>query len=206
MTRSRMHPDPVWKVVVACRPAAHRVLAALAIAIATLIGTTITGLTASLADAIALHDAARGGDKDAAKPAIEMLTALNRAYPENVEILAYLGGSYAQVADYENNLFARISNGKKSLKLLDQALVQAPENFTVRMVRAWVHSAMPKFLGYKEKAIDDMLALHRIFSNLDTPSKKMAETMVPFYEHLLANAPERGDWRHWLDHARSIEG
>ena len=208
MKHSKMPDDSLRDVATASRIAyaACRALAALAIAIAALIGIATPGLTATLAEAIALHDAARDGDEEAVKPAIEMLTVLNRADPENVEVIVYLGSSYALVARYETGWFARWHNGRKGLKLLDQALERAPENFTVRMVRAWVYGAMPTFLGYADDAIEEMLALHRIFGGLDNPSKKMAEAMVPFYEYLIANAPERGDWDTWLERARKRAG
>ena len=204
MKRSKMPDESLRDVATVSRIAYARcrALAALAIAIVTLIGMATPGLAATLAEAIALHDAARDGDKEAVDPAIEMLTMLNRAEPDNVEVIAYLGSSYALTARYETGWFARWRNGRKGLKLLDQALERAPENFTVRMVRAWVYDAMPTFLGYADDAIEEMLALHRIFSSLDTPSKKMAEEMVPFYEHLIANAPEKGNWEHWLESAR----
>ena len=207
MKHSKMPDDSLRDVKTASRIAyaTCRALTALAIAAVMLIGIATPGLTATLAEAIALHDTARDGDEEAVEPAIEMLTVLNRAVPENVEVIAYLGSSYALVARYETGWFARWHNGRKGLKLLDQALERAPKSFTVRMVRAWVYDAMPTFLGYADDAIEEMLALHRIFSSLDTPSKKMAEAMVPFYKHLIANAPERGDWEHWLERARSIE-
>ena len=186
--------------------AACRAFVALTIATMTFIGIATPGLTATLAEAIALHDAARDGDKEAVESAIDMLTVLNRADPENVEVIAYLGSSYALVARDETGWFARWHNGRKGLKLLDQALERAPKNFTVRMVRAWVYDAMPTFLGYTDDAIEEMLVLHRIFSSLDTPTKQMSEAMVPFYEHLIANAPERGDWEHWLERAREDAG
>ena len=203
-----MPRDPTRDVATAARTASTtcHTLAALAIAIVTLIGIATPGLTATLSGAIALHDAARDGDEEAVEPAIKMLTVLNRADPENAEVIAYLGSSYALVARYETGWFARWHKGRKGLKLLDQALERAPKNFTVRMVRAWVYGDMPTFLGYADDAVEEMLALHRIFSSLDTPSKNMAEAMVPFYEHLIANAPERGDWEHWLEHAREDAG
>ena len=208
MKHSKMPRDPVRDVATASRTASAtcRALAALAIATVTLIGIVTPGVTASLSEAIALHDAARDGDEEAVEPAIEMLTALNRADPENAEVLAYLGSSYALVARYGKGVFARMSNGRKGLKLLDQALERAPDNFTVRMVRAWVYGAMPTFLGYADDAIEEMLALHSIFSSLDTPSRQMSEAMVPIYERLLSDAAERGDWKYWLERARSIEG
>ena len=206
--RSKMPDDSLRDVATASRIAyaTCRTLVALAVATVTLIGIATPGLAATLAEAIELHDAARDGDEEAVDPAIKMLTVLNRADPENVEVIAYLGSSYALVARYETGWFARWHNGRKGLKLLDQALERAPKNFTVRMVRAWVYRAMPTFLGYVDDAIEEMLALHRIFSSLDTPSKKMAEAMVPFYEHLIANAPERGDWEHWLERTRQGVG
>ena len=204
MKHSKMHRDPTRDVVMASRTASTtcRALAALAIATVTLIGIATPGLTASLSEAVALHDAARDGDEDAVQPALEMLTALNRADPENAEVIAYLGSSYAFVARYETGLFARWHNGRKGLKLLEQALERAPKNFTVRMLRASVYNAMPPFLGYADDAIEEMIALHRIFSNLDNPSKKMAEAMVPIYERLIADAIKRGDWASWLKRAR----
>ena len=199
-----MPRDPVRDVTTASRTASAtcRALAALAIATVTLIGIATPGLTANLYEAVALHDAARDGDEEAVEPAIEMLTVLNRADPENAEVLAYLGSSYALVARYETGWFARWQNGRKGLKILDQALERAPKNFTVRKVRAWVYGEMPTFLGYADDAIEEMLALHRIFSNLDTPSKQMSEAMVPIYERLITDAPEQGDWPRWLERAR----
>ena len=207
MKHSKMHDDSIRDVATASRIAyaTCRALAALAIATVTLISIATPGLTATLAEAIALHDAARDGDEEAVEPAIEMLTVLNRADPENVEVIAYLGSSYALVARYETGWFARWHNGRKGLKLLDQALEHGPKNFTVRMVRASVYNAMPPFLGYADDAIEEMFALHRIFSNLDNPSKKMAQAMVPIYERLIADAPERGNWEHWLKRARNIK-
>ena len=204
MKHSKMHRDSTRDVVIASRTASTtcRALAALAIATVTLIGIATPGLTASLSEAVALHDAARDGDEDAVQPALEMLTALNRADPENAEVIAYLGSSYALVARYETGWFARWHNGRKGLKLLDQALERAPKNFTVRMLRASVYNAMPPFLGYADDAIEEMLALHRIFSNLDTPSNQMSEEMVPIYKRLITDAPERGDWLSWLERAR----
>ena len=204
MKRSMIPRDPTRDVATASRIAyaTCRALAALAIAIVTLIGIATPGLTASLYEAIALHDAARDGDEDAVQPALGMLIALNMADPDNVEVLAYLGSSYALVARYDSGMVARWHNGRKGLRLLDQALERAPKNFTVRMLRASVYNAMPPFLGYADDAIEEMIALHRIFRSLDTTSKKMAQAMVPFYEHLIVNAPERGDWGHWLERAR----
>ena len=204
MKRSKMPDDSIRDVTTASRIAyaTCRALAAVAIAAVTLIGIATPGLTATLAEAIALHNAAQDGDEDAVQPVLEMLTTLNRADPENVEVIAYLGSSYALVAGYETGWFARWHNGRKGLKLLNQALERAPKNFTVRMVRARVYDAMPTFLGYADDAIEEMLALHRIFSSLDTPTKQMSEAMVPFYEHLIASAPERGDWEHWLERTR----
>ena len=208
MKHSKMSDDSLRDVAMASRIAyaTCRSLAALAIATVTLIGMATPGLTATLSEAIALHDAARDGDEEAVEPAIEMLTVLNSAEPENVEVIAYLGSSYALVARYETGWLARWSNGRKGLKLLDQALERAPKNFTVRMVRAWVYREMPTFLGYADDAIEEMLAMHRIFSSLDTPSTQMSEVMVPIYERLITDAPELGDWTRWLERTRQDAG
>ena len=65
---------------------------------------------------------------------------------------------------------------------------------------------MPTFLGYADDAIEEMLALHRIFRSLDTPSTQMSKEMVWIYERLLSDAPERGDWSPWLKRAREGAG
>ena len=204
MEHSMMPFDPARGMATSSRTASTtcRTLAVLAIATVTLTGIATPGLSASFSEAVALHDAARDGDKDAVQPALEMLTALNRANPENDEVLAYLGSSYALVARDETGWLARWHNGRKGLKLLDLAVERAPTNFNVRMARAWVYREMPTFLGYADDAIEEMLALHRIFRSLDTPSKQMSEAMVPIYERLIADAPKRGDWVYWLERAR----
>lgn len=181
---------------------ASRAFTVLAVATAFLLGAPAPGWAVNFTEAVALHDAARDGDKDAVKPTIEMLTALRKAEPENGEVLAYLGSAYALAARDSKGVVARMRNSNKGLRLLDQALERAPQNFTVRMIRAWVNKSMPAMFDREDDAIKDMLALHGIFEETNAPSKRMSKAMVPIYEHLITKAPERDDWAAWLERAR----
>ncbi len=145
-------------------------------------------------DAIALHDAARAGDEDSLEAAVESFKRLGSKQPNNAEVIAYLGSAYAISAREGFNVISKMRNTNRALRQLDRALELAPDNFTVRMIRANVHRNLPGMFGRDDDAIADMLALHDIFTQAIDPPPRMAESMLPIYDGLIEEAPDRQDW------------
>lgn len=148
----------------------------------------------AFAEAVALHDAARDGDERSLEAAVETFERLNAQQPSNAEVIAYLGSVYAISAREGFNVISKMRNTNRALRELDRAVELAPDNFTVRMVRANVHSNLPKMFGRGDDAITDMIALHDIFMSISDPSAEMAGSMVPIYDALMERAPDQGDW------------
>lgn len=156
----------------------------------------------TLTDAIALHDAGRAGDFDATKQAVAALKSLAKTDPANPHVSAYLGSSYAIMARDARSVTDKIRFSNRGLRYLDQAVVMAPDDFVVRLVRASVTASLPPMFGRTESAVEDMMVLDRIFTQAQAPS--MAVPMGDIYDHLARLAPEQGDWTSRAAIARSL--
>ena len=147
---------------------------------------------ADLQQAIELHDAAWKGEGSTLEPALELLQELHSEQPDNPHVLAYLGSVYAISARDSWNILTKSRHGNKGLEFLDQAMAIASNDKVVRLLRARVHLAMPAFLGRRDEALDDLIALDRIFRA--NPTAEFAEEMIEFYRILADEAPDKGDW------------
>lgn len=148
----------------------------------------------ALAAAVELHDAARGGDEEARERAFEMLEALAEAEPRNARVLAYLGSIYGITARDSGNVVVKTRYTVRALRRLDEALELGPEDFVVRIVRASVQISLPRMFARKGDALEDMVVLDRLFRAEPEPTPAQASAMLPIYDTLAAEAPERGDW------------
>ena len=169
------------------------VLYVLVIAGAVLIPTT-PAIASDFDEAVALHDAVRDGDSKRLDDAVTLLQTLHAEQPQNAEILAYLGSVYAILAREGRSVVSKMRDTNRALRELDRAAEIAPNNFTVRMVRANVQMNLPQMFGREDDAIDDMIMLHSIFAQSPTRTHRMAEAMVPIYDSLIERAPDRADW------------
>lgn len=149
-------------------------------------------LPAALAQAIALHDAAVAGDAEAASAAREALADLVSAEPDNAVALAYLGSTHAVIARDAFNVVSKMSNTNKGLRHLDKALELAPQDVTVRMVRANVNWNLPEMFGRRAHAVEDMIVLDQLFRA--APRPPLARAMQPIYPRLNEAAAGQGDW------------
>jgi len=161
---------------------------------ALVIGSVYSVSAQRLQKAIALHNSAAAGDKAALADAVSMLETLVGANPQDAETVAYLGSAYAITAREKRNVVGKMRNVNNALRYLDQALEMAPNNFTVRMVRASVQRNLPPMFNRGDDAIEDMIALDRLFLAMNNAPQSMAKAMIPIYGHLLENAASRGDW------------
>ena len=155
-------------------------------------------------EGIALHDAARDGDGDAAGEAVETLERYLKRFPKDGEARAYLGSAYALRARGASSVVNKMRYTNRGLRHLDRALDAAPRNFTVRIVRARVNASLPAMFNRDEAATEDMLALDEIFRA--RPSPRMAGWMAGIYEALQERAPDAGPWGERLERARALSG
>ena len=153
---------------------------------------------------IALHDAAREGDGDAAAEAVEALERYLKRFPRDGEARAYLGSAYAQRGRDASSVVNKMRYTNRGLRHLDRALDAAPRDFTVRFIRATVNASLPEMFGRGEAATEDMLALDEIFRA--RPSPRMAGWMTGIYEALQERAPDAGPWGERLERARTLSG
>ena len=155
-------------------------------------------------EGVALHDAARDGDGDAAGEAVETLERYLKRFPKDGEARAYLGSAYALRGRDASSVVNKMRYTNRGLRHLDRALEAAPRNFTVRIIRARVNAGLPEMFGRDEAATGDMLALDEIFRA--GPSPRMAGWMVGIYEALQERAPDAGPWGERLERARALSG
>ena len=150
------------------------------------------------------HGRAVEGEEDAAGKAVEHLERYLDRSPKDDEAQAYLGSAYAMMARDASNVINKMRYANRGLRHLDRALDGAPRTFTVRLIRANVHSSLPKMFARGGAALEDMLALDAIYR--DAPSPGMAREMVEIYEELQLRAPDAGPWVARLGEARELAG
>ena len=155
-------------------------------------------------EGIALHDAARDGDGDAAAEAVEALERYLERFPRDGEAQAYLGSAYALKGRDASSVVNKMRYTNRGLRHLDRALAAEPRSFTVRIVRAGVNASLPEMFARGEAATEDMLALDEIFRA--SPSPAAAGWMIGIYEDLQGRAPDAGPWSERLARARELAG
>ncbi len=155
----------------------------------------------ALSDAIALHNAARDGT-GAAADAVDALTALTGAEPQNAVALAYLGSSYAISARDAGSVTDKIRFTNRGLRQLDEAVALSPDDIVVRLVRANVQKNLPAMFARSERLVEDMLALDKIYSA--APSPALAAPMIDIYAALAETQPDQADWAAKLAAAQAL--
>jgi hypothetical protein len=155
----------------------------------------------ALSDAIALHNAARDGT-GAATDAVDALTVLTAAEPQNAVALAYLGSSYAISARDAGSVTDKIRFTNRGLRQLDEAVALSPDDIIVRLVRANVQKNLPTMFARAERLVEDMLALDKIYSA--APSPALAKPMIDIYAALAETQPDQGDWAAKLAAAQAL--
>ena len=151
---------------------------------------------------IALHDAARDGDRSAAENAVEQLERYLDRFSNDGEARAWLGSVYAMMGRDASSIVNKIRYTNRGLCHLDRALDAAPRMFTVRLIRARVNSSLPKMFGRDDEALEDMLALDVIFR--EGPSPRLVRSMIGIYEALRDRASAAGPWVERLERARRL--
>jgi hypothetical protein len=94
------------------------------------------------------------------------------------------------------------SDAKGVRTLTAKCLIPAQADFAVIQISSGVQARLPGLFGRREQAVQDMLALHQIFSA--DPRREFAPAMQATYANLARLAPGQGDWAAWATHAESL--
>ncbi|TXC93128.1 hypothetical protein FS935_02745 [Metabacillus litoralis] len=107
-------------------------------------------------EAVALHQKAIDGDKEAAKKAHAILKKLKTDVINNPTIEAYFGSASALVAKDHIDLIEKMNLAKRGLKELDKAVKAEPKNYEFRLLRGNVAFRLPEMYFKRTKtAIED---------------------------------------------------
>ncbi|MDD9799212.1 MAG: hypothetical protein OXU29_01915 [Gammaproteobacteria bacterium] len=180
-------------------------LAALVVSQAAVFNAHAEAPAALRQEAVELHNRARDGDENAAPQAVERLERHCKQFPEDGAAWAYLGSAYTMMGRDAPAVADKVRYTNRGIRHLDRALEIAPQDFTVRLVRANVNAALPQMFGRGDQATEDMLALDRMFRGAEA-SPARAGMMLGIYEALQARAPGRGPWAERLQEARAMAG
>ena len=154
--------------------------------------TAVFAANTNFAAAVELHNAGRDGDGAATEQAVAAFTALMAEDPSNAEAIAYLGSSYALTARDASAVVDKIRFTNRGLRFLDQAVVAAPNDFAVRIIRGSVTANLPAMFGRADSTIEDFRTLDQMFSAVQAPT--MAPAMIGVYTQLAELAPDQADW------------
>ena len=153
----------------------------------------ITAQEITIHKAIQYHDIARAGDKESIEQAVASFTKLLQQSPKDPLVLAYLGSSYALLARESSAVADKVRFTNRGLRYLDQSVVIAPEDVTVRLIRGTVSSNLPALFSREASAIEDFLYLDSIYSS--QPNVSLAHSMIDIYTKLVDLVPEQKE--HW---------
>ncbi len=112
---------------------------------------------------IAYHNLSTIGVKSAAKDAVKYLKRAKKLYPYDALVLAMLGSSTTLLGKYSDKKVTegrRLSN--KGGGMLDRAVMMAPDDVLVRMVRANNSRGLPTFFGRRHYFKNDMLHVEKL--------------------------------------------
>lgn len=157
-------------------------------------------------EAVALHDAGRNGDTRALAQAVEAFGNFVDDDQNDALAHAYLGSSYALTARDRYWYFPPIKLYFVYIGLhhLDTAVDLEPNNFVTLLIRANVQVGIPAMFLRRDNAVEDMLALDAMFSQIQ--SQELASDMVDIYNHLSETVPEADDWAAKAQSARQLAG
>ena len=145
-----------------------------------------------LGQAIRDHDRAREGEKGLAKKITERLEAVSPEEGGDHPVLrAYLGSAYTLRARDAWSPLNATRYANRGIRILDEAVELAPDNFTVRAVRAFNNLALPAMFGRRDRALEDMTVLVALYEKQPTPARRPAT--VRALRHLIEDAENKED-------------
>jgi len=105
--------------------------------------------------AIAYHNQAPTGDKNAIKKCDEILNRLIDTEPNDNLALAYLGNILTMRGDSEKLPNKKLKYVKEGIEKIDKAVALEPANLMIRLVRAMNSLMLPSFFGRLKYSRED---------------------------------------------------
>lgn len=109
-----------------------------------------------LAEAVALHLRGVAGDDEAAAEALERLAELHRRYPEDPQVISYLGSARVLAARRVLTPWSKGRTCRRGLALLDDAVSRAGHRPEIRFLRAVSTYPLPWFFERREQCARDL--------------------------------------------------
>jgi tetratricopeptide (TPR) repeat protein len=101
-----------------------------------------------------LCDLGAAGEASAIDEALKVFAALRKEAPHDAEFLAFYGNACTIEAKY-SFVLTKLSWAHDGFNYLDTAVKDAPDNVTVRVIRALNSAQVPGFLGREQTARED---------------------------------------------------
>ncbi len=99
---------------------------------------------------------------------VEYLEKVKNISPADYETLAYLGSATTMVARDSWNIITKTSNVNKGINMIDRSVNKAPDNITVRMVRAKNSLSLPESFNRKHLAMKDFLHIESLIKRVSS--------------------------------------
>jgi len=94
------------------------------------------------------------GDEEALEKALKIFKQICESHPERTEALAFYGSMVVLKARYAN-IFRKNHYARQGFEILDRAVMEAPRNPQVRLIRAGNSAEVPGILGRGDEAQED---------------------------------------------------
>jgi hypothetical protein len=101
-----------------------------------------------------LCDLGAAGEEDSAGEALKLFATLHKDAPHDPEVLAFYGNACTIEAKY-SFVLTKLSWAHDGFNYLDDAVKDAPDDVTVRVIRALNSAQVPGFLGREQTARED---------------------------------------------------
>ena len=145
------------------------------------------------------------GDKAAVEQCIEKLEEALRVQPKNELARVYLGSAYTLRSRDLSFGPKKLQTLREGLRVMDEAVANAPDDPKVRLGRALTTQALPGLFGRAAQSRSDFLRLAEMAKT--TPAKFTAEDLQIVYYNAGLAAKANGDaarahdlWREGLRH------
>jgi hypothetical protein len=125
-----------------------------------------------------LCDLGADGDEAAAGEALKLFAALHKETPNDAEVLAFYGNACTIEAKF-SFILTKLSWAHDGFNYLDTAVKDAPEDVTVRVIRALNSAQVPDFLGREQTAREDFAWIMQRLS--DRPQDFSPELLRSIY-------------------------
>jgi hypothetical protein len=143
----------------------------------------------TIEEGVSLYETSLDGDLEIVEKAIDCFEELEKASPEDIRVLSYLGSSYAVKARESKGALTQLRAIRKSFKKHDYAVELAPDDFDARIFRFRVSVRVRGRVDREEELSIDSFKLAELYQGNETPER--AKAMVPVYEILAEIDPDK---------------